>query len=52
MNKASTIFSFLLLLSGSLYCQEAAGEKELDQIRQLYYEINANIDQFKKPLLL
>lgn len=48
MNKALTIFSFLFLLSGSLYCQPAAEEKELDQIRRWYTEINAHVDHFKQ----
>ena len=48
MNKALTIFSLLFILSGPLYCQPAEEEKELDQIRHWYTEINANVDQFKK----
>lgn len=46
MNEIIAIYSLLFLLSSSLLAQNT--KDDLDQIRNWFKEINANINQFKK----
>lgn len=52
MNRTFTICIFMFIINWSLYCQNEETDKDLDQIRSWFKEINTNIDQFKQVELL